>query len=201
MTDATSTNPTTPYGPLIETRIRVVTWNLWWRLGDWKARANAITETLTELQPDLIFLQEVWEEGDVNQAALLADQLGMSHAFAHDQVEGGVNQGVAMLCRWPLQEVESRPLPIPPGIEHPNVTLRALVDGPRGPLLAVTTHLTPYRKGAFARRLTGGSSSASLYRCADIPQLRSSSQQDPAAISPIPFPSLTASSQSPPGYA
>jgi endonuclease/exonuclease/phosphatase family metal-dependent hydrolase len=144
MTDATSTNPTTPYGPLIETRIRVVTWNLWWRLGDWKARANAITETLTELQPDLIFLQEVWEEGDVNQAALLADQLGMSHALAHDRVEGGVNQSVAMLCRWPLQEVESRPLPMPPGIEHPNVTLRALVDGPRGPLLAVTTHLTPY---------------------------------------------------------
>jgi hypothetical protein len=57
------------------------------------------------------------------------------------------------------------------------------------------------RKGAFARWLKGGSSSASLYRCADIPQLRSSSQQDPAAISPIPFPSLTASSQSPPGYA
>src|SRR5690349_7005410 len=143
-TMGTPTNPTTPYGPLIETQIRIVTWNLWWRLGDWKTRADAIAETLVELRPDLVCLQEVWQEGDLNQAALLAEQLGMVHAFACDRVEGRIEQGVALLCRWPLTDVETRPLPVPPGIDQPNVALRAVVDGPRGPLLAVVTHLTPY---------------------------------------------------------
>jgi endonuclease/exonuclease/phosphatase family metal-dependent hydrolase len=53
-------------------RVRVVTWNLWWRLGDWEARADAIAPTLEELRPDLVYLQEVWQAGDRNQAALLA---------------------------------------------------------------------------------------------------------------------------------
>jgi endonuclease/exonuclease/phosphatase family metal-dependent hydrolase len=141
MPDATST---TPYGSLIESRIRVVTWNLWWRLGDWEARADAIAETLVQLHPDLVCLQEVWQEGELNQASLLAKQLGMSHVFARDRVEAGIDQGVALLCRWPLSEVESRCLPVPPRVKHPNVALRAVVEGPRGPVLAVTTHLTPY---------------------------------------------------------
>jgi endonuclease/exonuclease/phosphatase family metal-dependent hydrolase len=136
--------PTTPYGSLIESRIRVVTWNLWWRLGNWEARADAIAETLVQLHPDLVCLQEVWQEGELNQASLLAKQLGMSHVFARDRVEAGIDQGVALLCRWPLSEVESRCLPVPPRVKHPNVALRAVVEGPRGPVLAVTTHLTPY---------------------------------------------------------
>jgi endonuclease/exonuclease/phosphatase family metal-dependent hydrolase len=143
MADASPTNPTTPYGPLIETQIRIVTWNLWSRLGDWKVRAEAIA-ALVELRPDLVCLQEVWQEGDLNQVALLAEQLGMVYAFACDRVEGGIDQGVALLCRWPLTDVETRPLPVPPGIDQLNVALRAVVDGPRGPLLAVVTHLTPY---------------------------------------------------------
>jgi endonuclease/exonuclease/phosphatase family metal-dependent hydrolase len=51
--------PTTPYGTLVTTRVRVVTWNLWWRLGDWEPRAEAIALTLEELRPDLVCLQEV----------------------------------------------------------------------------------------------------------------------------------------------
>ena len=27
-----------PYGPLIDTTIRVASWNLWWRFGPWEAR-------------------------------------------------------------------------------------------------------------------------------------------------------------------
>ena len=144
MSDPTVPNPTTPYGALVETRIRVVTWNLWWRLGDWKARADAIAETLKDLQPDLVCLQEVWQEGDLNQAVLLARHLGMAHAFVLDRQEGEIDQGVALLCRWPLAEIETKPLPVPAGVEHPNMAIRAVVEGPRGPLLAVTTHLTPY---------------------------------------------------------
>jgi len=56
MSTLATISPTTPYGPLIESRVRVVTWNLWWRLGDWKDRAGAIAQTLEQLRPDLVCL-------------------------------------------------------------------------------------------------------------------------------------------------
>src|SRR5437667_7446816 len=108
-----SMSPTTPYGPLIESRVRLVTWNLWWRLGDWNARGEAIARTLEALRPDVACLQEVWAEGDRNQAALLGERLGMSHAFARDRAQAGVDQGVALLSRWPLADVSHRALPVP----------------------------------------------------------------------------------------
>lgn len=145
--------PTTPYGTLVTTRVRVVTWNLWWRLGDWEPRAEAIARTLDDLRPDLVCLQEVWQEGDRNQAALLGARLGLQHAFASDRTEGGVDQGIALLSRWPLTEIERRPLPVPAGIEQRNVALRAVVEGPRGPLLLATTHLIPYPHRSAERDL------------------------------------------------
>ena len=144
MTAPAARSPTTPYGPLIETRVRVVTWNLWGRLGDWQARAGPIARTLRHLAPDLVCLQEVWQEGDRNQAAVLAEELGMEHAFAADRTEDGIDQGVAVLSRWPLAEVERRALPVPTGVPRRTVALRTVVEGPRGAILLATTHLVPY---------------------------------------------------------
>jgi endonuclease/exonuclease/phosphatase family metal-dependent hydrolase len=140
----TSVSSTTPYGALIESRVRIVTWNLWWRLGDWKSRFEAIARTLEELRPDLVCLQEVWQENNDNQAAALAQRLGMTHAFALERAMDGVDQGVALLSRWPLTAVAHRTLAVPPEMKDPTVALRAVVQGPRGPLLLVTTHLAPY---------------------------------------------------------
>lgn len=138
------TSATTPYGLLTDSCVRVVTWNLWWRLGDWTRRAHAIAATLEELRPDLVCLQEVWQHGGDNQAAMLADRLGMRSTFARDRTEHGIDQGVALLSRWSLEDVATRPLPGPPEAADPNVILRARVDAPRGPLLLATTHLIPY---------------------------------------------------------
>jgi endonuclease/exonuclease/phosphatase family metal-dependent hydrolase len=140
----TAMSPTTPYGALVESRVRVVTWNLWWRLGAWTARAEAIADTLAALEADVVCLQEVWREGDDDQAGRLARRLGMNHAFARDRAEHGVEQGVALLARWPLAEVTHRSLPVPVDVTDPNVALRAVVNGPRGPLHVVTTHLLPF---------------------------------------------------------
>jgi endonuclease/exonuclease/phosphatase family metal-dependent hydrolase len=139
--------PTTPYGPLVGTRVRVVTWNLWGRLGEWRPRAHAIAETLAAIDADLVCLQEVWQDGELTQASMLADRLHLQHAFALDRAE----QGIALLSRWPLVEVDSRILPVPAGVEDANVALRAVVDGPRGPLLLATTHLIPYPHRSEAR--------------------------------------------------
>src|SRR5262245_42304973 len=64
------------YGPLVESRVRIVTWNIWARYGPWELRAPVIAATLAETGADIIGLQEVWDDGTRNQARELAAALG-----------------------------------------------------------------------------------------------------------------------------
>ena len=50
---------------LIDTRLRVATWNVWWRFGPWTERQPAIAETLRRIDADVIALQEVWGRFDL----------------------------------------------------------------------------------------------------------------------------------------
>jgi endonuclease/exonuclease/phosphatase family metal-dependent hydrolase len=137
--------PETPYGALIETRVRVVTWNVWWRYGDWRARLPAIGATLKTLDPDIVCLQEAWRDEHASQSEILASELGLAHAhFAPEREANGVTQGLALLSRWPLRDPAQQALPTPADAGAPNIALRAFVDGPRGPLLVTTTHLTSF---------------------------------------------------------
>ena len=129
------------FGPLLETRLRVVTWNLWGRGGPWEARLAAIGATLSALDPDLVALQEVWAEGSRNQAAILAGQLGFHHVYADRYTIDGVSVGNAVLARWPLARHEVRDLPAPVELEELRNVIRAEVEGPRGSLEIFTTHL------------------------------------------------------------
>jgi len=50
-----SFDPYVPYGPVVTSTIRVVTWNVWGRYGpDCEARQAALEETLVETAPDLV---------------------------------------------------------------------------------------------------------------------------------------------------
>lgn len=134
--------PDSPYGELIETRLRVLTWNIWWRFGPWEARQPAIAATLRHLDADVIGLQEVWGEvGGTNQAALLADELGYHHVYAPGFDDGRIGFGVAVLSRWPIVASEARPLPSLPNVDELRVALKVEVDGPRGRFELYTTHL------------------------------------------------------------
>jgi endonuclease/exonuclease/phosphatase family metal-dependent hydrolase len=129
---------------LIETRLRVLTWNLWWHFGPWEERQPAILETLREVDADVLCLQEVWEADDGrNQAADLARALGYEHVYASgvSYEFGSERIGNAVLSRWPITGSETCRLPAPPGVDELRVVLRADVDGPRGPIQAFVTHL------------------------------------------------------------
>ncbi|HJW70416.1 MAG TPA: endonuclease/exonuclease/phosphatase family protein [Candidatus Binatia bacterium] len=103
------------FGPLIETRLRVITWNLWGRGGPWRERLAGITSTLVAVQPDVVALQEVWaEESGRNQADVLATALGFEHVWASRYAIDGVAVGNAVLSRWPIEKSEVRSLPAPP---------------------------------------------------------------------------------------
>jgi Endonuclease/Exonuclease/phosphatase family len=55
--------------------LAVVTWNLWWRFGPWRERADAIRSVLVELRPDLCGLQEVLADDERKFASELAAEL------------------------------------------------------------------------------------------------------------------------------
>jgi endonuclease/exonuclease/phosphatase family metal-dependent hydrolase len=131
-----------PYGTLLETRVRVLTWNLWWRFGPEERRRPAIAATLAALDPDVVALQEVWgEPGGTNFAAELAEGLGFDSAYAARLELDGVQFGNAVLSRWPITSSTPTPLPAPPEADEQRLVLRADVDGPRGPLQVFSTHL------------------------------------------------------------
>ena len=135
------TEPEGHYGPLIDTRVRVLTWNLWWRFGPWESRRPAIAATLARLDADVICLQEVWDDGTTCFAAELADGLGYHHAYGARLEIDGVRFGNAVLSRWPITDHEVLPLPADSTVEELRTCVRADIDGPRGPLQVFSTHL------------------------------------------------------------
>jgi endonuclease/exonuclease/phosphatase family metal-dependent hydrolase len=141
-------------------RLRIATWNLWWRFGPWEARQPLIAAELDRIDADVVCLQEVWAEtdrpnppapevvvdgpGDAvrSQAAALAAGAGyphhrMSWRYAHD----GLAFGNAILSRWPLAATDAFPLPGLDQYEEHRTALRVEVATPAGLVPVATTHL------------------------------------------------------------
>jgi endonuclease/exonuclease/phosphatase family metal-dependent hydrolase len=125
-----------PYGELITSTLRVLTWNVWGRFGPWKAREAALINTLKVVQPDIVALQECWCAPDgETQAARLGQALGYHHAYG-----GGTfladdwGTGSGLLSRWPIQSHEYREFPAIAADRWGGSALFGRVDGPRGVL-------------------------------------------------------------------
>ncbi len=129
------------FGTLVDTRLRVLTWNLWWRFGPWEARRPAIAAVLARLDADVICLQEVWDDGEVNFAVELADALGYHHVYGSRLELDGVHFGNAILSRWPITNSEVLPLPAEEDVDERRTCVRADINGPRGALQVFNTHL------------------------------------------------------------
>lgn len=130
-----------PYGTLIDTRLRVLTWNLWHRFGPWEARRPAIAATLARLDADVVCLQEVWADEEVELAAALADGLGFHQVYGSRIEFEGIRFGNAVLSRWPITASDILPLPADHGLDELRTCVRADIDGPRGALQVFSTHL------------------------------------------------------------
>jgi endonuclease/exonuclease/phosphatase family metal-dependent hydrolase len=126
-------------------RLRIATWNLWWRFGPWEARQPAIEETIRRVDADVWCLQEVFATRDgEDQAERLADVLGGYHVahesrFDLDEFEQSI--GNAVLSRWPITSSEMRPLPAPDGLDELRCVVRADIDAPHFALEVFVTHL------------------------------------------------------------
>ena len=92
--------------------VRVVTWNVWWRFGDWELRQGAILQTLEDLDADVVCLQEVWSaETGEDQVRDFATHLGMSHVRTPERWWKGHSFGNAILSKYPIIDSESTQLP------------------------------------------------------------------------------------------
>lgn len=125
----------------IETRLRVLTWNIWWQFGPWEQRRPAIETTLKRIDADVIALQEVWSEEAKNQAEELAHELGYHHVFEWSMDIRGIGFGNALLSRWPIKRHGSVALHGMKETGEGRNALFAEIDGPRGLIPMFSTHL------------------------------------------------------------
>lgn len=132
---------THPKKGTIETTLKVLTWNVWWRFGPWKERIDAIAKSLIEIDADVIALQEVWRDKDTNFAAEMAAKLGFHYVYENCMDVGDLGFGNAILSRWPITQNDVTTLY---GQEQTGETRRAMfaeIDGPRGKIPFFSTHL------------------------------------------------------------
>jgi endonuclease/exonuclease/phosphatase family metal-dependent hydrolase len=122
--------PPRSYGPLIETTLRIITWNVWGRYGPWPEREAAILATLRDAHPDIVVLTESWAKGGDSQCARLAGPLGLPHhtfsGVAAEEDEAALS-GVAVMSRWQIRRESSLTF----GSARAQF---AELSGPRGPI-------------------------------------------------------------------
>ncbi len=100
-----------PYGPIVETTLRVVNWNVWGRYRQWQERQAGIEEALFATSPDVVCLVESWSSPETTQAEQIAQRLGVEHQlFVGDWQEEGWVSGIGLISRWPLSIIERQVL-------------------------------------------------------------------------------------------
>jgi endonuclease/exonuclease/phosphatase family metal-dependent hydrolase len=120
----------------------VLTWNLWWRFGPWEERLPAIVETIRQLDPDVIALQEVWVADDTSSAQHIAEALGYEVGVGHRLVLDGAGFGNAVLSRWPITETDTIALPSDGAKDdEQRLAFLAVIDTPTDPVQVYSTHL------------------------------------------------------------
>lgn len=138
-----------------ERGLTVATWNVWKRGGPWEQRHKLIIDALEYSGADLITLQQSWSMGERNQPAEIASALGLSHVevapYAGPVGADRERVLLAVISRWPLRDVVSRPLPSALARSQGRGILGVIVDHPAGALPVVTTHLNSAPTGSGDR--------------------------------------------------
>jgi endonuclease/exonuclease/phosphatase family metal-dependent hydrolase len=133
-----------------------MTWNVWWRFGDWERREPAIVTVVRDQQPDIVVLQEAWavrRDGVVTeQVRRLADAWGMHAVATGPQWFDDRSFHNAILSRWPLARLDDHALPGVDGRPGHRRALVAAVDSPWGSWPVVSTHLDHRFDGSQTRR-------------------------------------------------
>ena len=127
--------------------MRVLTLNLWGRLGAWADRRSVLIDGLRRLQPDLVAFQETIVTGNFDQ---VADLMGGDYQVVHQSagltaVDQEGFHGASIATRWPLRDVREVDLHLTARTaDFPCTTLIADVETPVGDVLFVN-HLPSWQ--------------------------------------------------------
>ncbi len=125
---------------LVDRAIRVATWNLWWRHGDWRARQRAIRETLRTVDADVLGLQEVCSR-EPDHSTWLRDEFGYDMVSAPDGDDDRSAVVNTIASRWPIVGAGWQFLDVGDMPPHRTVVW-ATIDAPVGRLRVYNTHLS-----------------------------------------------------------
>lgn len=136
--------PSAAFRPALESSVRIMTWNVWGRVGPWEERLRSILDTIERQRPDVVTLQESWKDVTSGRRLdeIIAEEFGWQSIYRPYGKAGGTEIGLAVLTRWDLGRTSSLDLPTPEGAEWGRRVLMAEVEGPRGGLRLFTTHLS-----------------------------------------------------------
>jgi endonuclease/exonuclease/phosphatase family metal-dependent hydrolase len=130
-----------------------MTWNLWWRFGDWERRQRAIVDTIRDTDADVVCLQEVWVDGTRSLATIIADELGYHGVESEPIGRAEVGFANAVLSRWPAERLADSALPGHDGTPGHRRVVAAAVESPWGTWPIASTHLDHRFDGSATRRL------------------------------------------------
>jgi endonuclease/exonuclease/phosphatase family metal-dependent hydrolase len=119
-------------------------WHDWPRQQRWPERLEAFAELIESEDADVILLQEVARTPKLKADIWLAERLGMSLVYARangDLDAVGFEEGVAILSRYPIGDLQLRQLSHGRNPFVRRVALGGRVDTPHGHLLVVSVHL------------------------------------------------------------
>lgn len=155
-------------------KLRVLTYNIFHGAGmDGRGDLERTAAVIKRAKPDLVALQEVDDKttrsNGVDQTAELARMTKMHSAFGKAMDLQGGGYGVAVLSRFPLEQVKNHLLPRADRYE-PRAALAALISpDDRTKLLFVATHLEN-KSGALRLRQVEALNKA-LARHSDLPAI------------------------------
>lgn len=124
------------------TTLRLLTWNIWGKNADWQARETALLTAITETNPDIITVQEAWNEPDgTTQTARLSNALRLNHHVQADPPAPIRHRGLGVISRWPITTHDTLTLPAAGEPDEHRIALAATITTPAGNLPLINTHL------------------------------------------------------------
>jgi endonuclease/exonuclease/phosphatase family metal-dependent hydrolase len=119
-----------------------MTWNLWWRFGEWERREQAIVDAIRAADPDVVCLQEAWADlNGAGVARIIGDELGYHQISSTPIGRSDIGFTNAVLSRWPARLLGDEALPRIDGSPGHRRVVAARVDTPWGAWPIASTHL------------------------------------------------------------